>query len=89
MERAPYMNLLRDNRWLAGNRLKSPTSMHGEASQLAKGLFPRAGGKGHCACIAHKPLGSRRNAVTKLIFCPQEAQLSPNMLKVSAETFGC
>ena len=70
MERALYMYLLCDSQQLAGKRLKSPASMHGEASWLAKGWFQRAGGKQHCACIAMNLLEAEQMLWQSLFFAP-------------------
>lgn len=49
MERRLYLHLLCERRQLAGRRSESAA---GDVSQVARGLFQRAGGNWHCACTA-------------------------------------
>lgn len=73
-----------------------PAELQGMELPHAKWLLvsPRAVSQQHwkaalCFCC-HGPTRSRTDAVTKLFFfCNQEPQLSPNMLKRSAETSEC
>lgn len=73
----------------AGRGLESPAR---EVSWVARGLFQRARiANWHCACIARGLPEPEHKMGQSSFFSSgsQEAQLSPNTLKIRAETSGC
>lgn len=91
MESTLHMHLLCESQQLPGSWERMGVTT-GEVSWVARGLFQRAGiASWHCACVARGLLKPEHRLGQSSFFVSrgQEAQLSPNTLKIRAETYGC